>query len=100
MSGRITAAELYALRFKTSAGTVWTPQAAVDVTRMLDDLRRLRELIERVEKTPDGWPPLNREDGCLWCDADIVGRKPHAADCPWAAIEAEAEAIRRERGGQ
>lgn len=75
--------------------------------RVLTEVRRQRALIARVATLHDPDGSID-EDGrdyeqgiCQWCGLGLeeghAYHNPHVRDCPWAALLAEARAIREEQ---
>lgn len=108
MSERITEAELRDIEIKAPrfvGEMALDPVLELFAANCLDlvaEVRRLRGLIaEAVGVDPLVGPRCPRQDGCCWwCDADVEPppAEPHAPDCPWPALEAEALAIAKEEG--
>jgi hypothetical protein len=82
---------------------------AADLRAVLADRERLRGLIVAAGADESPWAVgshrpwnMNRDPWCCaWCAVywDGHGEQPeHSPDCPWPALEAEARAIREERG--
>jgi len=71
-------------------------QVIFDVARLVAEVRRLRSLVRRAgAKSMPAEQCWETGPECGWCDAD-PSRNPHAQDCPWSEIEAEALAQRED----
>ena len=63
---------------------------------LVAEVRRLRSLVGRAgAKSMPAEQCWETGPECGWCDAD-PSRNPHAQDCPWSEIEAEALAQRED----
>jgi hypothetical protein len=71
-----------------------------DLRRVLREVRRLRGLILAVGDNQRDDDYRDEMGDCPWCGwgpADGSARDSHHNDCPMAALEAETEAIRKDR---
>ena len=66
-----------------------------DVLSLVAEVRRLRGIVAGVAYRGAIAPP-EKTCGCAFCGRPLIS-EPHAPDCPWPPLEAEAEAVRAAR---